>query len=60
MFVFTESGRYDPKLKNTKVKTALFSNGKGKKIIGKCAVAYRLQNSSSADAKSVAEVRLLF
>lgn len=35
---------------------ALFSNGKGKKIIGRSLVAYRLQNSKAIDSKTAAEV----
>ncbi|CRK87169.1 CLUMA_CG000977, isoform A [Clunio marinus] len=48
------SGRYDPKLKD-KVDVVLFSTGNGVEIIGPCVVAYRLQNLTTIEAKSVAE-----
>jgi hypothetical protein len=52
-----ESGRYDPKLKFTKIETALYSYGKSKKKIeGRSVVAYRLKNSHIVDPKNVAEV----
>lgn len=35
---------------------ALFSNGQGKKIVGRSLVAYRLQNQKSIDAKTAADV----
>lgn len=52
----SESGRFNPKLKNQKIHMALFSNGKGKKIVGQSLVAYRLQNQKAIDPKTTSDV----
>lgn len=35
---------------------ALFSAGRGKKVIGKCIIAYRLNNTKAIDPKDAHEV----
>lgn len=42
----SESGRYDPKLKHQKIPMALFSDGPGRKIIGKAVAVSRSENKT--------------
>jgi hypothetical protein len=56
-FQYTESGRYDEKIRHQKVKTVLFSDGKnGEKIEGISVIVYRLSNSTDIDPKNVSDV----